>query len=69
MSKNVTNFDVIAESPATLARFMSEFDRELTMKDSVCRFCGYYEELDKPTCHAKCSDGFKRWLEKRANND
>lgn len=59
-----TNFDVITENPGTLARFMSEFDRELTMKDNVCRFCGHYEKLDKPSCNIKCSDGFKEWLEK-----
>lgn len=66
MSEDKTNFDVITESPGTLARFMSEFDRELTMKDSACRFCAYYKELASPVCKFSCVDGFETWLRKEA---
>lgn len=64
-----TNFEIITKTPGTLGRFMSELDRELTMKGDACRFCGHYEKLDEPSCHAKCSDGFKEWLEREARND
>lgn len=59
-----TNFDVVAENPATLARFMQELDTESAINDSICRFCGHYELLENPVCDIKCSDGFKIWLEK-----
>ena len=62
-----TNFDTITESPTTLARFMQELDTESTKNDSMCRFCGNYELLDEPFCNAKCSDGFKIWLEKEVS--
>lgn len=59
-----TNFDVITENPATLARFIHELDVEQAMSDSICRFCGHYELLENPVCDISCIDGFKMWLEK-----
>ena len=68
LTRSITNFEKITESPEALAKFLFSMDN---LKDGCCNFCKFYGKCMNhwDPGRGRCEDGIEDWLLMDAEED